>query len=191
MDKIERLHIKVAKCSKCITITDFRKFQMKAHGNFNSKNMIISEAPAGKSLDNGKFWTGESGELLRDCILEAGLKLENDFYITDVVKCWPHINKKNRPPNSIEINNCKKFIEAEIDLLKPKNIFLFGKYSVELYIKNKFLMKDINGQVINLEDGTNLYPFYHPSYVLKQNNLEIEISYMEILTNNLKKVFET
>ena len=114
------------------------------------------------------------------------MRLENDFYITDIVKCWPNKNKKNRKPNDIEIKNCSTFTTQEIAILKPANIFIFGKIPASLFIKSQFEMREINGTKKKLKNGEILYFFYHPSYILRQNDIKKELEYKETLTKMLK-----
>ncbi len=189
MEKFERLHLKIAKCTKCETIIDYKKFPMNSHGNSKSKNMIISEAPPRISVNNGKYWTGDSGALLRECISDADLNLEKDFYVTDVIKCWPHkINSlENRTPNKNEIDNCSRFLSNEIELLNPKHILLFGDIAAKIFIKYKFQMRDIHGKEHELENGTMLFFFYHPSFITSYNRT-LELEYRELLTTTLKNI---
>ncbi len=168
---------KIAKCSQCDSILDYRKFSYRSHVNIYSKNMIISEAPAGKSIDIDRYWSGESGSLLRDCISIFGKNLEKEFYITDVVKCWPHVNEKNIKPKKSEIINCRHFIIDEIKLIQPKNILHFGELAANLILKRKFKMKEINGTVKTFEPDVKTYFFYHPSYILRQNDKSLTMEY--------------
>lgn len=182
MKSIEKLHLKIAKCQVCDSITGYRKFPFGAHGNVRSKVMIISEAPGKESIEQARFWLGRSGKLLRECLQHAGKNLERDFYVTDVVKCWPNSNNyKNRKPDDNEIMNCRKFITKEVEILQPTAIFLFGKISAELFFDPRVNMGDLNGKRIETEDGKILYCFYHPSYILRQNDLEWETEYREQL----------
>ncbi len=108
--------MKFKHCQKCITIIGYKKFPSASHGKTDSEFMLVSEAPGKKSIDKEneseiKYWMGAGGKLLRSALMEADKELEevetNDskdstankelediFYLTDIVKCWP--NKKER-----------------------------------------------------------------------------------------------
>ena len=189
MTEIEKLHLKIAKCNRCNSITNYRKFPAVAHGNIHSKNMIISEAPARVSVGINKFWTGNAGLLLRNCINSVGKDLEKDFYITDVVKCWPNIAGRNRKPKPQEVTNCRAFVLKEIELLNPRNILLFGQLASGLLLENGSRMEDYHGKIQEYEGGITVYFFYHPSYILRQLNKNFTEEYEHLLIKTFSKIF--
>jgi uracil-DNA glycosylase family 4 len=41
------------------------------------------------------------------------------------------LNEENRVPNSKEIENCRPFLQRQIQYLRPKVIILLGKLAIE------------------------------------------------------------
>jgi len=115
----------IQNCAKCTSIKGYHKFSIKAHGSLSSKYMLVSEAPGRKSLESGKYWTGAGGKILRKCLPE-NLELEDLFYLTDIVKCWPNEEMENRTPVEPEIKNCVHFLKSEIEVLNPDYIISLG-----------------------------------------------------------------
>ena len=137
-------------CKKCNTIDCHRKFPPASHGNRSSKYLLVSEAPGKESLDKGQYWTGQGGSTFRTCAANAGISLEDLFYLTDIVKCWPGPgigSKTNRTPTSNEISNCSGFLAKEIDELQPELILSFGKRASELLLSGKVMIKKEHGKI--------------------------------------------
>lgn len=174
--EIQELLEEVKSCKKCSTICPWVKFPINSHGNINSKNMIVSEAPGKKSIDEGAFWKGQAGKRIRKSLSIFNIKLEDLFYLTDIVKCWPKMNNsiKNRTPNDTELNNCKFFLNQEISIIKPNIIIVFGKTPLSYFLDNFKLitkfdfnnMNDVqndNGYHILEFEKFKLIPLLHPS----------------------------
>lgn len=176
-------------CTKCKTIEGYRQFPINTHGNRQSKAMIIGEAPGKASLENGRFWIGAGGKLIRSVLLEITNKsLEEIFYLTDIVKCWPGDNRK---PKANEIKNCFDFLREEIDCLSPKYILIFGAKaykSCSLYlVPHKYQNKSIS-EMHNISihyNGILVMPFLHPSNI----NLHMPVEeYKRQLTELFQKI---
>ena len=100
--------------------TGAKKFSPTSHGQLAGKYLLVSEAPGKESLLRQQYWTGVGGQILRSCTKIAGTTLENLFYLTDIVKCWPNENGSNRTALDSEIQNCSHFLIKEIEELKQQ-----------------------------------------------------------------------
>jgi len=163
--EIEDLLKKVHLCRECHTINRYKKFPLNSHGNTESKYMLVSEAPGKESLDNEKYWTGAGGRILREAIAAHKQELEELFYLTDIVKCWPCKDNRNRTPLQSEIENCKKWLDMEIEVSKPELILALGKMSAELLLNETITMKKAHGKVFIHESDTKVLVLYHPSNI--------------------------
>lgn len=109
-----------------------------AFGDPNACLLIVGLAPGLHGANaSGRVFTGDaSGDLLFETLFALGFsnqcnahKLDDALIlsncrITNAVKCLPPENK----PNSQEINNCKKYLMAEINTLSEGAvIFALGK----------------------------------------------------------------
>ena len=135
----------VAVCTACPTIPAYHKFPPTAHGRRNARFMLIGEAPGHASVENRRQWTGRGGMLLRREIRRLGLDLEDLFYLTNVVKCWPARPGRrpgNRSPLRSEVRRCGSFLAAEIAAVDPTVIVAVGAISA----------REITGQPVRLPD---------------------------------------
>jgi uracil-DNA glycosylase family 4 len=152
-------------------------------GDPHAKLMIIGLAPgAHGSNRTGRMFTGDrSGDFLYPLLYQAGfanqptavsreddLKLIN-AYIGAVARCAPSDNK----PTLTEINNCLPYLEAELDVLKPRAILALGHIAWTHYLRGLVHRKLIrrvgeykfsHGASYQLPDGLpKLFGAYHPS----------------------------
>jgi len=176
---------KIKQCSQCSSIIGHKKFPIKSHGNYASKYLLVSEAPGKESLDRNLFWVGVGGQILRTCAADAGTSLEELFYMTDIVKCWPNINNSNRPPTEAEIKACSNYLVQEIEELRPKLILAFGKHSASFLLKRNVKMKHEHGTVHELNDDTKVLVMLHPTGIDRQMN---RIQYFRQLTLVFEKL---
>lgn len=170
---------KISLCTKCESITKHEKFDSQTHGNLNADYMLVSEAPARGSLDNGKFWTGQSGQILRSCLMGLNIELEELFYLTDIVKCWTSSNGKNREPFETEIQNCGHFLFKEIVELEPKLILSFGKVVSSYLLKRSVGIKEEHGKVYPFGNKFKVLVLLHPSnidFFMKRDIYKSQIS---------------
>lgn len=152
----------IEKCNKCQTIIDFKKFPIESHGNLNSFAILVSEAPGKDSLLKKKYWVGAGGNILRDC-LPFETNLEDIFYLTDIVKCWPSADGENRKPKENEIANCSPFLLKEIEKIRPKLIVSFGGTSSSFLLNRKVKITKEHGKISNFNANTKIITLLHPS----------------------------
>ncbi|MTI68625.1 MAG: hypothetical protein FH751_00025 [Firmicutes bacterium] len=174
----------IQQCKKCLSISNYNKFSLVSHGKIESSYMLISEAPGKKSLNNGQYWKGKGGQIIRTVMSEFDKELEDVFYLTDIVKCWPNENGMNRKPLQTEIRNCSVFLEREISELKPNLIIAFGKTLAEYLLNDKVSMKESHGKVYRSR-GTKILVLYHPSRIDQFMNRDLYKSQLRNLFSKL------
>ena len=192
------LNKKIINCKKCQRLVAFRKKIAKekrkqyinekywgkpitGFGDINGKILLIGLAPAAHGGNRtGRVFTGDrSAEFLYKCLYKAkmsnqptsenkndGLKLYN-AYITAPLKCDPPEDK----PLKIELDNCSKFFNKELEYLKNINVVVaLGKIAFDackyFYQKQINLDKNVkfgHGEIFKLENGISLVGCYHPS----------------------------
>ena len=109
-------------------------------------------------------------------LASIGLKREQ-VYIANVIKCRP---TGNRDPLPVEIHNCRKWLERQIELICPKMIVTLGRYSMAMFFHGKSISK-IHGTA-QKRDDIIYYAMYHPAAALHQQSLRqtIETDMLEI-----------
>ena len=152
---IQELYSEIQKCSLCKSTNSKKVIRKLDSVNLKSEIFVIAEAMAPMQVRvsginyfdiNGKL--GNTGKFFEKFLNKFGYSVfpgNNCIYHTEIVHCFPGYevksNKKSiRRPTRIEINTCinQKFIQKEIELIKPKIILLMGKVSYETFY-NYFL----------------------------------------------------
>jgi len=143
-------------------------------GNPDADIVFIGEAP-GKNEDlGGKPFIGAAGKFLSEMLESIKLSRE-DIYITNVVKYRP---PNNRDPLPEEKESCRPWLEAELDLIKPKLIVFLGRHAMSNFfpeekisvVHGKLLIKKIPGIAT-----TYFLPLYHPAAALYNGGLRQEL----------------
>lgn len=152
-------------------LVDFRKennyFPVIGQGDLNAKIIFVGEAPGKKEAETGVPFCGRSGKFLDEMLLSIKLSREN-VYITNLVNDRP---PENRDPSEKEIELYGKFLERQIEIIKPKVIIALGrlpmKYIFEKYgIGNELkVISQIHGQIFKTKKFSIL-PLFHPAVAL-------------------------
>lgn len=165
-ERFECLYKQIQQCKQCSTVDSEKVLRILNKTNYNSKVMLIAEAMAPNQVKlswinyfdiNWNIWN--TWKMLEKFLNQFGYTVYpcniNCIYNTEIVHCFPWYKNKNwkniiRRPTKTEINNCvwKWYILAEIELLKPKIIFLMWQTSYESFYKY-FLNKE-KKDIINL-----------------------------------------
>jgi uracil-DNA glycosylase family 4 len=131
--------------------------------------MILGEAPGRVSLDNGRGFSNPRNLTIRRAFARAiaprKLELEEMFYLTDTVKCWPATpNGANRAPRDSEMRNCvARHLSLELTMIRPRMILAFGARSARAALGYPVAMSLAHGMVHRSVDGVRVIPLMHPS----------------------------
>lgn len=121
--------------------------------------MFIGEAPGGDEDLQGRPFVGTAGKTLRRIISDTGLS-EQDFRITNTVKCRPPGNRRPKPG---EIKACQRHLLEEIDQYKPRVIIAVGLTAAQTLLGTKATMADlVKSDGLNFQD-IPVKPVYHTS----------------------------
>lgn len=159
-------------------------------GEISSDLMFIGEAPGKEETKLKKPFVGKAGKQLDELLKAAAIDRESVF-VTNAVKYRPTKVKKtvsNRTPTQSELKAAAETLKAEIELIKPKIIATLGNsplFSIS-YIFGMDVMKigETHGTVIKLQNGSILFPLYHPASVIYNRALA------DTLNADIKKLGE-
>jgi len=155
----------VGRCTACPTIRGYRKFPGAAGGRHDARFVLIGEAPGIASIDNARQWTGAGGMVLRREIRRLGLDLEDLFYLTNALKCWPAApgrRPSNRSPLASEVARCAPFLAREIRALDPEVIVAVGGVAARAVIPGPVRLPDDHGRRLQV-DGREVVILLHPA----------------------------
>jgi DNA polymerase len=168
MSALTKLYQEIARCKQC-EIAKYRTKVVPGEGAEDAKILFIGEAPGWHEDQQGRPFVGPAGKFLDELLASINLKRQQ-VYIANVIKCRP---TNNRDPLPEEINNCRKWLERQIELIKPKMIVTLGRYSMAMFFPGKSISK-IHGTA-QKRDDVIYYAMYHPAAALHQQSLRKEI----------------
>jgi uracil-DNA glycosylase family 4 len=172
-------------------------------GDPRAELLIVGLAPAAHGANRtGRMFTGDrSGEFLNARLYEAGFASQptsrfrgdglalRGAYITATCRCAPPGNK----PLPAEIANCRPFLEAELDLLRPRAVLALGKIAFDAYLKlllergqiaSRAAYRFRHGAKYALPSGLpQLFAVYHPSQQNTQTGRVTPAMYRRVLAN--------
>jgi uracil-DNA glycosylase family 4 len=175
MSALTELYQQIGQCFKC-EIAKLRCHVVPGEGAENAEIMFIGEAPGWHEDQQGRPFVGQAGQYLDRLLASINLK-RAEVYIANVIKCRP---PDNRDPLPTEIQNCRHWLDSQIELIKPKMIVTLGRYSMARYFPGKSISK-IHGTA-HKSEGIIYYAMYHPAAALHQQSLKqaIEVDMMKI-----------
>ena len=164
MSGLIELNKEIAICHKC-EIAKFRTKVVPGEGAENAEILFIGEAPGYHEDQLGRPFVGPAGQLLDKMLDSINLKRQQ-VYIANVIKCRP---PNNREPLPGEIENCRYWLEKQIELIQPKMIVTLGRYSMAKFFPGKTISK-IHGTG-QKQNGVVYFAMYHPAAALHQQSL--------------------
>ncbi len=164
MSALSELYEEIALCQKC-GIAKYRTKVVPGEGAEDADILFIGEAPGWHEDQQGRPFVGPAGLYLDELLASINLRREQ-VYIANVIKCRP---VGNRDPLPEEIHNCRRWLERQIELIRPKMIVTLGRYSMAMFFPGKSISK-IHGTA-QKRDNIIYYAMYHPAAALHQQSL--------------------
>lgn len=172
---LDNLNNQISKCEKC-PLSKARTNVVPGEGSPKAEIMFIGEGPGQKEDELGRPFVGAAGKLLDKLIGSIRLKRE-DVFIANVVKCRP---PENRDPLPEEVEACRRWLDKQVEIIKPKLIILLGRHSMNRFLPNLRISVD-HGKP-KRRYGQVYFPIYHPAAALYRNGL------LEDLKKDFKKI---
>jgi len=164
MSALDELYQEIALCQQC-EIAKYRTKVVPGEGAEDADIMFIGEAPGWHEDQQGRPFVGPAGKYLDELLASIGLG-RGQIYIANVIKCRPQVN---RDPLPAEIQNCRNWLERQIEIIRPKMIVTLGRYSMAMFFPGKSISK-IHGTA-QKRDNVVYYAMYHPAAALHQQSL--------------------
>jgi uracil-DNA glycosylase family 4 len=178
--RITKITKDVLSCKKCKEIATTRKNSVPGYGFTNADIFFLGLAPGrlGADVTGIPFTKDSSGKLFQLALSSSGISMEPNglvqeentikAYVTNLVKCNPKDSKgNNRYPSHTEIENCKYYLNMEMDSIHFDVIVPLGKLATENLLNQKCSkFSSIHNKPIKLNEFYCI-PFIHPSYVAR------------------------
>lgn len=168
IDELEKIREKCKNCHKC-PLWNTRTNSVFSGGLPNHRLMLIGEAPGYWEDQKGEPFVGKAGQLLDKIFACVGLSRTKDVYICNTIKCRP---PDNRNPLPEEKAACREFLDAQIEILKPRIILLCGGVAVNSMLDTPTGITKVRGKWFDGPYGSKMMPIFHPSYLLRNDSRE-------------------
>ncbi len=149
-------------------------------GPINSRVILIGQAPGDKEPKFGRPFAWTAGKTLFKWFYDASGLTEEQFrqriYFAAVCRCFPGKKESggDRVPDLEEIANCSRWLNAELQILKPALLIPVGKLAIGQFLPVEKLDTMIGRQFSIKRDGCffDVIPLPHPSGLNRWNHKE-------------------
>jgi uracil-DNA glycosylase len=135
------------------------------------KAMLIGQAPGQTERTGRRSFAGRAGKTLFQWIERAEVSEElfrKKIYIAAVTRCYPGpspTGRGDRVPNLREQGLCRRWLDDELHLIKPRLIIPVGKLAIEQFLPKRPLAELIGREHrVGVAGGESVViPLPHPS----------------------------
>jgi uracil-DNA glycosylase family 4 len=160
--ELDRLAQEAEACRAC-PLGEVRTRAVFGVGNPDADLMFVGEAPGFHEDKKGEPFVGAAGQLLTKLIeTKLGMK-RADVYIANTLCCRP---PGNRDPKPEEIEACRPFLLAKIELINPRLMVGLGNFAAHLLTGTQTGISRLRGKRYTYE-GRTLLCTYHPAAALR------------------------
>lgn len=172
IDVLHRLPLPVLQeeihtCRKCEEAGYIAEARPLTRGTEATQVFIIGQAPSRTDHETGGMYLGPAGRKLRSWFVQAGFD-ESDFgtriYFAAITKCFPGRKpgmSTDRLPSRTEQALCRPWLDAELAVVRPPILVLFGGLAIATFLSRAPLVELI-GNVYDVE-GQTVIPLPHSS----------------------------
>jgi uracil-DNA glycosylase len=138
------LRVHQAACRVCHTCVDagiIPDANPTFSGEWGAPFFLVGQAPGPAERETRRPFSGRAGKELDRWMLRAGFTSAGEFrrltYIAALMRCFPGRNRAGtgdlRPPPAA-VANCAHWLDAELELLKPRVLILVGQMAIARFL---------------------------------------------------------
>lgn len=163
---VDKVNSKI--CAKCPRRDDGDVVQSKA--GEEGGVMIVGECPSTEDVDCNSQMSGPSGAVLGEVMRKTKLEIE-PLTLTNSIRC----NMENRAPakDKIAIQQCRKHLIREIELVKPSFVMSLGETALKSVIGKTGIMRE-RGMLVKQKllktHPFNAFPTVSPGFLLRKRS---------------------
>jgi uracil-DNA glycosylase family protein len=163
------------------------------NGPVHAPLMLVGEQPGNEEDLKGSAFVGPAGQLLDRALEQAGIGREQ-AYVSNVVKHFKWLPSGSRrlhqKPNAREIGACLPWLEAELDLIRPKILVCLGATAAQALLGRSFRVTRQRGQFVDSKLADYVLATVHPSSILRARTPEERQEQMQGFIADLQRVAE-
>ena len=132
--------------------------------------VMVGEVPGDREDLEGKPFVGPAGRLLDEALEEAGID-RSKVYVTNVVKHFKFTRRGKRrihkKPAAEEIGACRPWLDAELEVVKPKALVCLGATAAQALLGRQFRVSRQRGVPVESDLAPLVMATVHPSSILR------------------------
>src|ERR1700722_2896829 len=162
-------------------------------GSPNAPIMFIGEQPGDQEDLAGQPFVGPAGRILNEALLPAGIH-RDEVYVTNVVKHfkWTPAERGKRrihkKPRYSEINACRPWLDAEINLVKPQVLGCLGATAAQALLGRKFSVTRQRGEAVESSLAPRVMATVQPASILRAPDYATRELQMKEFVRDLAKI---
>ncbi len=164
----------IRSCRLCQEHDFIRSAHPIVSGQASDRVMVVGQAPGHLSIARDLPFSGPGGRMLQKWLEQAGFPagyLHGHSYLSSLTRCDPGPNPRghgDRRPSAQEMHLCRPYLEAELQLVRPRVVLLVGTMAIAAFL-GKVRMEEAIGTYVE-RAGMLLLPLPHPSGVSRWLN---------------------
>jgi uracil-DNA glycosylase len=188
---LDELRAEAADCKAC----DLWKTGTQTvfgEGSEKAQILFVGEQPGDKEDLEGRPFVGPAGREL-DAGLEAAGIERRKAYVTNAVKHFKFEQRGKRrihqKPNWSELAACRPWLDAEIEVVRPRVIVCLGATAAQSLLGKSFRVTRQRGEAIGADPLAEwIVATIHPSSILRQRDEDARHAEREAFVADLKVV---
>ncbi|MGH7777204.1 MAG: uracil-DNA glycosylase family protein [Candidatus Dormibacterales bacterium] len=163
---LERLQAACRACTRCRDEGIIAEANPTFQGGREARFFLVGQAPGPVERQSRVPFMGRAGRELARWMARAGFESEDEFrrltYIASLMRCFPgrHPGGGDLRPPRAGIENCRPWLEAELELLRPRVVILVGQMAIERFL-GPGRLEDRVGR--SFGESPLMVPLPHPS----------------------------
>lgn len=183
---MRRVYRAMTACERCENV---EPPPILPRGPWNSTELVLlGRNPGRVENEYGKPFIGRGGKLL-DSELERISIVREKCWVTNLCLCY---TTGDRPPTKEEMQNCLRFLKAQLLVLQPKLVVAMSKHVTEFLFDRRIVWAEERGKVTTLEIAqgveTAVMPATHPGEALRgaRGNLYADFNDLNEMVDKMK-----
>jgi uracil-DNA glycosylase len=187
---IAALQAAAATCTACDLYRNATQ-TVFGEGPEGAQVMLVGEQPGDAEDRAGHPFVGPAGKLLDRCLIKAGID-RSRTYVTNVVKHFKWVPRGPRrihsKPGSVEIEACFPWLEAEIEMVRPRALVALGATAAQALFGRSFRVTRDRGRFVQSALAPYVLATVHPSALLRAPDEETRHREIQRFIEDLRQV---
>jgi uracil-DNA glycosylase family protein len=188
--RLAELRSQAAECRAC-DLWERATQTVFGAGSAEAPVMLVGEQPGDVEDRQGAPFVGPAGRVLDQALARAGID-RSATYVTNVVKHfkWEPRGKRrlHSKPNHVEIDACRRWLDAEIAASRPRVIVCLGATAAQALLGASIRVTRDRGKPIPSPLAPFVVATVHPSSILRAQGDEQRSREMDAFVEDLARV---